>query len=40
MHVTKVRPVVNLCGGVTELGAGHGVVDGEVLLGEVTLLDR
>ena len=36
MHVAEVRPVVDLSGGVAELGAGHGVVDWEVLLGEVT----
>ena len=36
LHVTEVSPVVDLSGRVAELGAGHRVVDWEVLLGEVT----
>ena len=32
LHVTQVGPVVDLRGDVPQLGARHGVVDGQVLL--------
>ena len=36
LHVPEIRPVVDLCGGVTKLGTRNRVVDWKVLLGEVT----